>query len=328
MKTTSLPFIPATLAAVFVTQAWALEAPADDAPPPPAQARKQALPRFSLTVPNARPSVRNTAKTNEKTAFLGVVSGEVPAALVDQLDLKSGEGVLIRSLAPDSPAARAGITTHDVIIKIAGQSVGTPKEISAQISNHQPGESIQVELIHKGRPTTLDVTLGIKPAELADADHEARVSPDLDGLPKELADKIRDAVAGSVGALQFDEEAGLLPPQVDQAMRQLKLQLRGAVGQTDIIPGRERFQFSEGATIKMMDQQGSIEITTKDGSNEATVCDLKGNSIWSGPWNTAQDKAAAPAEIRKRVEALHVDPNPGGGGLRFQMHPGSALEDE
>ena len=323
MKTKSLPLITATLAAVFVTRAFALEAPADDAPPPPTQARKQALPRFSLTNPSAKPRT----ETTQKAAFLGVVSGEVPAALVDQLNLKSGEGVLIRSLAPASPAARAGIAIHDVITKISGQAVGSPREISAQIANHQPGEPIKVELIHKGQPTTLDITLEARPAGLANVEQGAAVSPDLDGLPKEIADRVRDAIAGNVGAHDFDEEAGLLPPQVGETMRKLQLQLQGAVGQTDILPGRERFQFSEGATIKMMDQQGSIEITTKDGRKEATVCDSSGNSIWSGPWDTAQDKAAAPADIRKRVEALHLDSNTSGDGLRLEMHQGSAPEE-
>lgn len=323
MKTTSSPLFTATLAAVLLTKAVALEAPADDAPPPPVQGRKQALPRFSLTAPSAK----TNEKTDEKTAFLGVVSGEVPAALVDQLNLKNGEGVLIRSLAPDSPAARAGIAIHDVITKISGQTVGSPKEISAQISNHQPGESIKVELIHKGQPTTLDIALESRPAELANLERDAMASPDLNGLPKELADRVRDAIAGNVGALDFDAGAGVLPPQFDQAMRKLQLELQGAVGQMNNLPGRAKFQFSDGATIKIMDQQGKIEINTQDGSKELTVCDQNGNVTWRGPWDTAQDKAAAPAEVRKRVEGLHLESGSNGNGLRFQMRQAPALED-
>ena len=335
MKTITSPLISAALTAVFATKAFALEAPADDAPPPPAaQENKQALPRLKLVEPEAKLN----AKAEEKTAFLGVVSREVPAALVDHLNLKNGEGVLICSLAPNSPASRAGIMTNDVVTKVSGKSVGSPKEISTQISTHQPGETIKIELVHKGQPTTLDITLGIKPTELANAAHETLDSSNLDGFPTELADRVRDAIAGNVMELNLDEDAAQLAPQVEQAIRKLRLQLRvrgaldedaarlaapveqairklrldnqGASGQAGaaqpIFPDLAKAESSTAATFKMTDEQGSTEVKTKDGAKEVTVRDPNGNVTWSGPWDTAQDKAAAPAEIRQRVEGLHL----------------------
>ena len=335
MKTTTSPLITAALTAVFATKAFALEAPTDDAPPPPAaQENKQALSGLKLVELEAKLN----AKAEEKTAFLGVVSREVPAALVDHLNLKNGEGVLVRSLAPNSPAARAGIMTNDVVTKVSGKSVGSPKEISTQISTHQPGETIKIELVHKGQPTTLDITLGIKPAELANAAHETLDSSNLDGFPTELADRVRDAIAGNVMELNLDDDATQLEQQVKQAIGNLRLQMRtqgasdegfarhaaeveqsirklrlhtqGASGQSGaaqpIVPDLAKVESSTATTFKMTDEQGSTELKTQNGAKVVTVRDPNGNLTWSGPWDNAQDEAAAPAEIRQRVEGLHL----------------------
>jgi hypothetical protein len=61
-------------------------------------------------------------------------------------------------------------------------------------------------------------------------------------------------------------------------------------------------------------------VKSSDGSKEVTVRDAQDNVIWTGPWDTEQDKAAAPAEVRKRVDSLNLDTTFKGGGLRFQMN--------
>lgn len=310
MKTNKLPLITTAFAVVFVTKALALEAPTDDAPPPPVQAERKALPHFNLTKP--------TVDAEEKAAFLGVVSCEVPPLLVDHLDLKGGEGLFIRSLEPGSPAAQAGITINDVITKVSGQPVGSPKELSTQISGHKPGETVRIELIHKGKPTTLDIVLGTKPTELSKPQQDPMGQIALDGFPKELADRIRDSIAGNIGGLNMDGDAAQLPPQFDQAIQKLHLHLQGAARQP-IIPDGVKSESHSSTTTKVMDDQGSVEVKTTDDSKEVTISDQNGKVTWSGPWDTAQDQAAAPEEIRKRVESLNLSTKISGGGLHMNL---------
>ena len=73
------------------------------------------------------------------------------------------------------------------------------------------------------------------------------------------------------------------------------------------------------ATVKMKDQQGSVEVKSNDGSKEVTVRDPQEKITWSGPWDTEQDKAAAPADVRQRVDSLNLDTDFKGKGLRLQM---------
>lgn len=268
-----------------------------------------ALPEIKL--PAAQPEAL------AQTAFLGVVSSEVPDMLAGHLDLKPGEGIVVRSLVPDGPAAKSGIAVNDVITKVAGQPVGSPLEISKQISGHKPGQSISLDLIHKGKPTTLDVTLGVKPAGVVALDPQALDALNLEGLPKELADRVRDAIAGNVGGFELGGDH-------EEAMRDLQKRImQGAIGKAGfILPGDDvagKIQVQVGATFKQMDPQGSVEVTAKDGGKEVTVRDQQGNVTWSGPWDTAQDKAAAPADVHQRVDSLNIDNNFKGAGLRLQM---------
>ncbi len=323
MKTKPSSFITVGLAAFLIAPAFALEAPADDAPPPPLAAEKEAaLPEIKL--PAAPP------KAPVETAFLGVVSSEVPDMLAGHLALKPGEGIIVRSLVPDGPAAKSGIAVNDVITKVAGQPVGSPLEISKQISSHKPGESISLDLIHKGKPATLDVTLGVKPAEIADKEPHTLDHLDLEGLPKELAERVRDAIAGNLGGFELGGDPGQAPPPIEDAMRDLQKRMQGAIGQAGfVLPGDDvagKIQVQSGATIKQMDQQGSVEVTAKDGAKEVTVRDQQGNVIWSGPWDTAQDKAAAPPDVRQRVDSLNIDSTFKGAGLRLQMRQAAPPE--
>ncbi len=320
MKTKPFQFITAGLA-VFVSPAFALEAPADDAPPPPAVGQEAAkLPEFKLP-----PAAKPVPIPQVETAFLGVVSGEVPELLTDHLGLKPGEGIVVRSLVPDGPAAKAGIATNDVITKVAGQAIGSPLEITQQISGHKPGDKVTLDLIHKGKPSTLDVTLGIKPAEMAANEPQALDPLQLEGIPKELAERIRKAVAGNIGGLdlKLGADPGQLPPQMEEAMRDLKNRVQGMIGQAGLAlpdPGAAGKIHLQGGAIRIKDPQGgSVEVKVNDGAKEVTIRDQQDKIVWSGPWDTAQDKAAAPDDVRQRVDSLNIDSTFKGNGLRLQM---------
>lgn len=320
MKTKPFPLITAGLA-VFVSPVFALEAPADDAPPPPAVGQEAVkLPEFKL--PHAAKPV---PIPQVETAFLGVISGEVPEVLADHLGLKPGEGIVVRSLVPDGPAAKSGIATNDVITKVAGKEIGSPQEITQQISGHKPGDKVTLDLIHKGKQTTLDVTLGLKPAEMAANEPQALDPLHLEGIPKELAERIRKAVEGNIGGLdlKLGADAGQLPPQMEEAMRDMKQRVQGMIGQAGLAlpdPGAAGKIHLQGGAIRIKDPQGgSVEVKVTDGAKEVTIRDRQDNVTWSGPWDTAQDKAAAPDDVRRRVDSLNIDSSFKGNGLRLQM---------
>ena len=320
MKTHKLPFVTAAFAALTMP-AFALEAPEDDAPPPAVAEKKDAkLPEIKL-------QAEDMPAPKAQTAFLGVVSGDVPEMLADHLDLKPGEGVLVRSLVPDGPAAKSGITANDVILRVAGREIGSAAAISEEIATHQPGDTIAIDLIHKGKSTKLDVTLGIRPAAIAGLEPQQLDPRNLDGLPKELADRIRQAIEGNLGAmdLKLGDQGLQMAPQMEDALRDMKKRMEGAMGKNFLPPeaANGQPQIQGAATVRMKDQQGSVEVKSKDGGKEVTIRDQQDNVTWSGPWDTAQDRAAAPDDVRQRVQSLNLDTKFNGNGLRLQILPGA-----
>jgi hypothetical protein len=73
------------------------------------------------------------------------------------------------------------------------------------------------------------------------------------------------------------------------------------------------------STLKMMDKEGNIEISRDGDSCEAKVFDKQGELLWSGPYQTPQDKAAVPPPVRDRLEALNLDTS--GKGIQLRMMP-------
>jgi len=320
MKTKYSKFITAGLATAIITPAFALEGPADDAPPPQAIQQTASLPQIKLP-PDSKPKAEATEIPETGTAFLGVVSGEVPEILAEHLELTKGQGVIVRAICPDSPAGESGIAVNDVITAISGSPITAREDLSKRIMANKPGDTIELDVIHKGEPAKISVTLGNRPSEVAAVEPPSLDQMDLENLPKEMADHIRDAIGGM--ELKLGGARNDLPPEIEEAIGAIqKRMLRGQTLLDHVIPppAGANAQGGSSATFRMSDGAGSIEVKSKDNAREVTVRDHQDNVVWSGPWNTDQDRAAAPDSVRNRMESLHLDTNSTGGGLRFQLN--------
>lgn len=312
----SLPWMAAALA----LPAKAIEAPEDDAPPP-ATAEAPAE-------PGPAPAERGDEAPMKEAAYLGVVTSEVPDMLNDHLGLEPGGGIIVRSVMPDGPAAKAGIQVHDVITRVDDKGVSSSQDLTDRITARQPGDKVRIDLIQKGKPARIDVALGTRPPQVGGLQIQPLDNLQLEGLPDEMADRIRRMIEGNVGGngLGLGEGGLIQPPPMEDAMRQMKERMEKALGGIQLqAPGfGGKLDVHQGATFKMLDEQGSVELKSNDGSKEVTVRDKENQITWNGPWDTEQDKAAAPEDVRKRIERLNIDTDFKGEGFRFNLRPGDA----
>lgn len=330
MKTKSFRLLTAGLAAL-ATPAFALEAPADLAPPPPPVKGEPAkdLPQIKLP-DDAKPAHPGHAAKKVAVPFLGVISGDVPDFLAEHTGLEAGQGVVVRSVVPDGPAAASGVALNDIITKVGGNAVGSPAELSKQVSAFKPGDSVTLDLIHKGKPSTVDVKLGTRPVELGAAELPPMEQFDLEGMPKELADRVRDAIAGDIIKPGADLEQ--LPMEMKNAIEEMRKRMEGVVAGDafgpraggNFVPGagikEEGQKIQAESTIRMKDNQGSVEVKSKGGAKEVVVRDHQDHVVWSGPWDTVADQQAAPGSVRQRIDGLNLDTTFKGPGLRLQMN--------
>jgi S1-C subfamily serine protease len=86
--------------------------------------------------------------------FLGVSLG-------DRRD--GGQGALIGTVEPDSPAEGAGIVDGDIVIAVDGNTVDGAAGLVAAIRDREPGDEVEITVIREGETVTLVATLTNRP---------------------------------------------------------------------------------------------------------------------------------------------------------------------
>jgi hypothetical protein len=92
---------------------------------------------------------------------LGVMVHVPSEALVDQLDLPKGQGLVIGQVVPDTPAAKAGLKVNDILLEFNGKAVPSNQgEFVSQVQNVKADAKVDIVVMRKGKKETIkDVTL-------------------------------------------------------------------------------------------------------------------------------------------------------------------------
>ena len=94
------------------------------------------------------------------SSWLGVELHEVTSDTAKELKLPAERGVLLSSIVPDSPAAKAGLKENDVVTEINGQRVEGAAQFRRMIREIPAGRAAQITVWRDGRAQTISVTLG------------------------------------------------------------------------------------------------------------------------------------------------------------------------
>jgi serine protease Do len=113
-------------------------------------------------------------KGSVSRGWIGVQIQPVTSDIADSLGLKKAEGALVAEPQANSPAAKAGIESGDVITKVNGETVKDARELARTIGSLAPGTAVKLDVLHKGEDKVVNLTLGQLPNSLeakADADN-------------------------------------------------------------------------------------------------------------------------------------------------------------
>ena len=155
--------------------------------------------------------------------WLGVTIQNVDQALAESFGLNKPEGALVAQVGKESPAAKGGIESGDIILKFNGKAVPYSSSLPPLVGTVVPGDTVPVDILRDGDEMTLDVTIEAlkedgKQASAADA--KAKPEPSRLG-----------ALVNDVPAKQLDDRGidnGVLVEEVDP---------EGPAGKAGVRPG-------------------------------------------------------------------------------------------
>jgi serine protease Do len=119
---------------------------------------------FAIPSNLARRFVEGTAGGSSfKMAWFGAEGQSVTSAIASSMGLSRPEGVILKTVYPNGPAAKAGLKVGDVVLAIDGNTVDDMQSLNYRITTHKPGDSPSLKVSSNGRVHDVSVTLTAPP---------------------------------------------------------------------------------------------------------------------------------------------------------------------
>jgi len=195
-----------------------------------------------------------------RRAWLGVSFQEMTPELAAFFAPNEHRGALVNGITADSPAARAGMQSGDVILGLAGQPVADGHDLLRKLLRRPVGERVEVAILRAGQPRTLTLTTAERPGTAAPVAAAAPTPPrtgiglTIDTLDPYLRQRLRYTGTGSlvvrdVAPGSSAERAGLTPGdvlvQIDRVpvrtVDEIRAQLRDGRALVDVARGDNHF---------------------------------------------------------------------------------------
>jgi len=98
-----------------------------------------------------------------KMAWFGGEGQSVTGAIASSVGLSKPEGVILKSVYPNSPAAKAGLKVGDVVLAIDGYPVDDMQSLNYRVTTHKPGDGPSFKIASDGKVRNVTVVLSAPP---------------------------------------------------------------------------------------------------------------------------------------------------------------------
>jgi hypothetical protein len=135
-------------------------APQTNAGPATGPAAKTPAPSTTTPAPKAAPAPAPARVEVTPASLYAMRAGLSVRELTDGEKKKLGRaGYLVDTVTADSPAAKAGITTDDIVTGIDGASPPTVRELVERIQGAEEGQLFKISIVRAGKDMVVDVQL-------------------------------------------------------------------------------------------------------------------------------------------------------------------------
>lgn len=193
---------------------------------------------FSIPIDVAM-DVADQLKKNGKVtrSYLGVMLQDIDRNLAESYNLPKPEGSLVTQVTPNSPAAKAGFKSGDVILKFNGSAISRTSDLLNYLNRTLPNQVIQLQVLRDDKVRNISATLTTAPD-----DTPAKVEQTAQQKGPVLGVTIRNLTANEQS--QLDVKGGILVQEV---------KLGGIAAQSRMIAGDIITQINNKAILNSDD---------------------------------------------------------------------------
>ena len=257
------------------------------------------------------------------------------------MNLAKGFGLVVDYVAPDSPAAAAGIQQNDIMKMLNDQILLEPSQLSKLVRSFSEGTTVTITILRKGKEEKVTVKLAKKempqkrefgPRHGMDFPFGDHDFGDLGDSLRDLKDQIGGANDGMIhdAVMTAQAEAQRVRDEAQrrrdeaQRMRDAAQRVRdearrmGQQARDDAgrVAGEIKITSNGGtglrttkidmgkAQIVFSDDKGELRIDSAQGKKILTAKDPQGRLLFSGPVETKEELDKVPADVRQRYENL------------------------
>lgn len=258
----------------------------------------ETLPRFQVLPAGKKPQAA-------PRLFLGIVLGEVPDIVREQLGLPEGVGIAIQSVMKDSPAAKAGMKPHDILLKLEDQQLVNDEQLQTLVGNKKEGDSVTLTLLRQGKEQKVAVKLEKGRGDLRAGEGLGNLNPL----------RVRPDVRGFQGGFVIPPN---LPFEGLQEFNPKELLKRFQINPNieippQALPNGQGFRFNvqsqNNSMSSMSDESGKYTYSNRNGKKHFKAEDKQGNTLFDGDVDTDEQRKGIPDGIRPKLETLEKSVN-------------------
>lgn len=123
---------------------------------------------FAIPINMAR-TIEEQLKTQGKVirGYLGIYGQDVTQDMIELLGLKNIQGVIVANVEKDSPAEKAGIKGHDILLEMNGKKIDSYDSFRNDIAVLSPGSRARFLVLRDGKTISITVILSQRTSDIS-----------------------------------------------------------------------------------------------------------------------------------------------------------------
>jgi Do/DeqQ family serine protease len=195
------------------------------------------------------------------------------------------KGVVVRTIEADAPASKSELRPFDLITQVDGTRVESDSQLQHEILKKKVGQKVELTVWRKGQTSTIPVTTGELPNEIARASNESPTRPN-EGREEDLGKvglQVQDLTREVAQRLHLGVEQGVIVTDVaeNSVAAEQGLEREDVITEVDGKPVTTVKSFRE-ALAKADPKRGILLYIDRKGSKTFAVLKTRGGQLPDG----------------------------------------------